>query len=88
MLLRAAKHAARAAACWNIPIRKLTPAELKAGKAGFCGHIDQTTAWEVKGGHWDPGPNFPWKQFLGMVQEEFDKIKAAHAAAQTPKEGN
>jgi N-acetyl-anhydromuramyl-L-alanine amidase AmpD len=77
MLAKAAHRVAAAAICYNIPVVKLTPAELKAGKSGICGHVDQTVAYEVKGGHWDPGPNFPWKKFLKMVTAEVEAMKAA-----------
>jgi N-acetyl-anhydromuramyl-L-alanine amidase AmpD len=70
MIAIVAKRVAKAALCWNIPIRKLTPAELKAGASGICGHVDQTVAYEVKGGHTDPGPNFPWEKFLNQVRAE------------------
>lgn len=74
-----ARRVALAAVCWNIPIRKLTPAQLKAGEAGICGHHDQTVAWNVKGGHWDPGPNFPWAHLLDLVRAEIVKLNAAPA---------
>jgi len=43
----------------GIPMVKLSPAEVKAGRAGVCGHVDYTQA-TGDGTHWDPGPNFPW----------------------------
>jgi len=43
----------------NIPIRKLTPAQVSAGWAGVIGHVDWTEGMN-DGTHWDPGPNFPW----------------------------
>lgn len=43
----------------GIPIVKLSPAEVKAGKAGVCGHADYTYG-TGDGTHTDPGPNFPW----------------------------
>lgn len=52
---------------WKIPIVKLTPADILAGKSGFCGHVDITVAKQVKGGHGDPGKNFPWESFLATV---------------------
>jgi N-acetyl-anhydromuramyl-L-alanine amidase AmpD len=75
MLEIAAKRVALAAKCWDIPVRKLSPAELKAGKAGICGHVDATYAYQP-GGHTDPGPHFPWKKFIKMVQAELDKLNA------------
>lgn len=53
----------------DIPPVKLTPAQVRAGGRGICGHIDVTRAFPNMGTHWDPGPNFPWDEFLGMVRE-------------------
>jgi len=51
----------------GIPAVKLSPADILAGKAGFCGHNDITIAKEIAGGHTDPGPNFPWTSYLAQV---------------------
>jgi N-acetyl-anhydromuramyl-L-alanine amidase AmpD len=77
MLKLVAKRVAKAAVLWKIPVVKLSPAELKAGRSGICGHIDHTVAYEIKGGHWDPGPNFPWLQFLEMVKAEVAALTGA-----------
>lgn len=57
-------------------VRRLAHIEVRDGvAAGFCGHDDVTAAFKTKGGHLDPGPYFPWDEFLGMVQwwiSEFD----------------
>ena len=44
----------------RIPLVRLTPADILAGKSGLCGHIDITIAKKIKGGHTDPGAHFPW----------------------------
>lgn len=55
----------------QIPVRRVTPEELKrnhlAGiqSRGICGHADVTKA--LGGTHTDPGPCFPWDEFLEMV---------------------
>lgn len=67
MLLRSAKFAASLCLKYGIPPVKLEPWEVKAGHAGFCGHVDITTAWQHKNGHVDPGPNFPWDWYLDQV---------------------
>jgi len=71
MLVRAAHQAARDARKWNIPVRKLSPAQVAAGTKGFCGHGDITKAFPGdNGSHTDPGPNFPWSEFIEMVKKE------------------
>jgi len=77
MLKLAAKRVAKAAVLWKIPVVKLSPAELKAGRTGICGHVDQTVAYQVKGGHTDPGPNFPWLLFLDLVKAEVAALTGA-----------
>jgi N-acetyl-anhydromuramyl-L-alanine amidase AmpD len=70
-LRQAAKQAARDAKKWGIPVRHLTVAEVRAGYKGFCGHYDITRAFPQDGGsHTDPGPDFPWSDFLTMVRAE------------------
>jgi hypothetical protein len=41
-------------------LRHLSPAEVKAGGKGVIGHRDVTYAFQISGGHTDPGPEFPW----------------------------
>lgn len=68
MLQRAAVQCARDARKYGIPVKRITPADLRAGGSGFVGHVDVTNAWgEVD--HTDPGPSFPWSLFLGMVNK-------------------
>ena len=68
MLRRAAKQAAVTAARWGIPVVKIGPTEMRAGHSGFCGHIDGTKAFD-KSTHYDPGPDFPWDDFLVLVKD-------------------
>lgn len=67
MLREAAKRDAQWCRKYNIPPVKLTPADLKAGKRGFCGHLETGQAW---GGtdHVDPGRGFPYDVYLGYVR--------------------
>lgn len=72
----AIRNAARVTAAWcaryAIPVRHLTVDEVRAKTiAGICGHKDVTAAFGVST-HTDPGPNFPWAQFLQYVEEEID----------------
>jgi N-acetyl-anhydromuramyl-L-alanine amidase AmpD len=50
----------------TIPIRKLTPVEVAAGKAGVCGHVDWTVGMR-DGTHQDPGPGFPWDHVIELA---------------------
>jgi hypothetical protein len=50
----------------GIPIKKLTPAEVAAGKAGVIGHVDWTVGMK-DGSHTDPGPGFPWDVVIGWA---------------------
>ena len=62
----------------GIPVRKLTPAQIRAlamrpqhsikpSEGGLFGHLDVTLALGIYGGHRDPGQNFPWPRVLKMV---------------------
>ncbi len=52
---------------YALPIKKLSVAELLAGERGIVGH-DTVTAAYHRSDHTDPGPHFPWAEFLGMVR--------------------
>lgn len=73
-LTNAAKRAAAKCIETGIEVRKLTDDEIRACKAGatdvtgFAGHVDVNRALGVKGGHYDPGPLFPWQDFLLAVR--------------------
>lgn len=54
---------------FDIPMVKLSPAEVAAGKRGICGHWDITTGLGV-GTHDDPGPKFDWSAFIAAVKGE------------------
>lgn len=69
MLTLAAALVAAKARAYGIPVRKLTAAEVRAGKAGICGHGDVTKAYPPGTGHTDPGGQFPWPLFLDLIQK-------------------
>lgn len=53
----------------KIPLVKLTPAEINAGKSGICSHLDITVAKHIAGGHSDPGKDFPWTEFVSLAKK-------------------
>jgi N-acetyl-anhydromuramyl-L-alanine amidase AmpD len=67
-LARSADLAREIALRYGIPIRHLSPDDLKNGEKGFCGHIDVTVAFNHGKGHTDPGAWFPWEEYLAMVR--------------------
>jgi hypothetical protein len=70
MLTRGAAEVARWCQVFGIPARKLTPAEVAAGKSGVIGHVDWTNSMPGKrGNHTDPGTGFPWPEFMALVAE-------------------
>lgn len=77
MLKIAALDVAHLCLAYGVPIVKLTVDDLKAGKHGICGHVDVSNAWHETS-HWDPGPYFPWDQFIAMVKEEAHKLIGHH----------
>jgi N-acetyl-anhydromuramyl-L-alanine amidase AmpD len=52
---------------YAIPIRWLRAPDLRARRSGITGHGDVSTAFK-RSDHWDPGPAFPVKRFLGLVR--------------------
>ena len=50
----------------GIPIRKLSTAEVAAGKAGVIGHWDWTVGMR-DGTHTDPGTGFPWDYVMNRA---------------------
>ena len=65
-VVRAAGRVRELCERFDLPKQRLTVDELKAGKKGICGHIDVHLAFHQTS-HSDPGPNFPWKEFLALV---------------------
>lgn len=79
----AARQVARDCRKWGIPVIRLTPTGIAAGVKGICGHVDITAAFpQDHGTHTDPGPNFPWSMFLGLVQTELDGEDMPYTEAQ------
>jgi N-acetyl-anhydromuramyl-L-alanine amidase AmpD len=66
MLILAAHLVAQLCLAYDVPIRKLTVADLRAGHHGICGHVDVSRAFK-QSTHTDPGTGFPWKRFISQV---------------------
>jgi hypothetical protein len=84
MLRVAAKDVARLCLAYNVPMAKLSPADLRAGGRGICGHIDVSNAWHETT-HWDPGPFFPWTDFIRMVHDEADRLTSPQPVKPKPE---
>ena len=69
-----AKLTAQLCKNFNIPVRKATHADIQKGIPGIAGHWDVTIAKGIRGGHTDPGKNFPWATFIPLVQAEYAKL--------------
>lgn len=65
-------NAAVIAADWcqkfDIPVRHLTDDQIRSKEKGFAGHVDVNRVFG-QSDHTDPGPNFPWEYFLGLVSK-------------------
>jgi hypothetical protein len=52
----------------GIPLVKLSPADVAAGKWGVIGHVDWTVGMK-DGTHTDPGPNYPWDVVIPRARQ-------------------
>ena len=66
MLDRAAGAVAAYCTAYSLPVRQLTNAELLAGAQGIVGHYQVSQVYH-KSDHTDPGPAFPWQEFIAAV---------------------
>jgi hypothetical protein len=78
-LLRSAAKAALWCWTFGIPRRWLTVAELRAGRAGLCRHVDASRAFPTDDPHTDPGSGFPLDVYLDLVRRYYTEIRAARA---------
>ncbi len=65
-VVRAASRTAELCIRFRIPQVRLGPAQLRTGARGICGHVDITNAFGQTS-HTDPGPSFPWPEFLAAL---------------------
>lgn len=68
---------------YNIPLVKLTAAQLRAGVRGVAGHLECGQAF---GGtdHWDPGPQFPYDVLFARARTILDGTPAEPAPVPQP----
>lgn len=50
---------------YGLPVTKLSAADAQGSGRGVCGHADLGAGG---GGHWDPGPHFPWSRVMDMAR--------------------
>lgn len=67
-LWQAAKQIARDCQKYGLPVRWLTPQQMRNGERGICGHAEVTLAYGL-GDHMDPGTEFPRDVLLARVQQ-------------------
>ena len=65
MLENCGRWIAEEAKHYGIPLDRLTAAQAQSGHRGVCGHVDLGSAG---GGHWDPGPAFPWETVMDIAR--------------------
>jgi hypothetical protein len=65
MLENTAAWLAEEAARFGIPLELLTAEQAQGNGRGVCGHNELGAAG---GGHWDPGPSFPWSRVLDLAR--------------------
>jgi len=67
MLELAAQWIAERCKVRGVPLVKLSPADVAAGKSGVIGHVDYTMGAK-DGTHTDPGAGFPWDYVMELAR--------------------
>lgn len=67
MLRRAADLVRQLCDAYQVPKVKLGADQIRAGENGICGHADMRDAFPDSTSHYDPGPGFPWQQFIDQI---------------------
>lgn len=65
---------------YNIPPKRLTRDQLKAGYRGITCHVDVSAVYK-RSDHTDPGPGFPWDVFLAEVANRLGTARDADTPA-------
>lgn len=71
MIRHSAQWAKAKCVRWGIPLVKLGPGDVDAGRAGIIGHADWSYSAIGQGDHTDPGPNFPWDVFFSDMDAPY-----------------
>lgn len=78
--LMVVNNAAAIAAQWIIrgaaAPRLIGSAQLQAGERGICSHAAVSEAFPG-GDHWDPGPNYPFPEFVNRLWDWINTLKSA-----------
>ena len=69
---------------YDIPVRRLTDSQIADREKGLAGHVDINRVFQ-QGDHVDPGPNFPWDKFLGMINTHLGKPSGSTTAPASGK---
>jgi N-acetyl-anhydromuramyl-L-alanine amidase AmpD len=85
MLRRSAKLSARLCRKHRIPVRWISPSQLRSGRRGLTSHANVSAAFK-KSSHWDPGPNFPVTAYLALVKAELKPAAREPVIVNTPLE--
>jgi len=72
---------------YDIPVRHLTDSQIAAGEKGLAGHVDVNRVFQ-DGDHTDPGPNFPWTEFLSRVNAHFKTLGGTPSGSGKPDCGS
>lgn len=73
LLKRASQAVAQYLRKFYLPTELLTASQVQSGLKGITGHVMVSQAYG-QSSHIDPGPNFPWDVFMGMVDGERCKL--------------
>jgi len=68
MIGHAAEAAAYACQRFGIPARMLGDREVTAFTPGFVSHAQLSRVFRIKGGHTDPGPNYPFDELVSRTR--------------------
>lgn len=69
LLRRSAGHTAWLCRRFGVPPVRLNEDQVRQQLPGITGHGVVSRAFSVKGGHVDPGPHFPWMEYMRLVAE-------------------